>query len=253
MIRIILILIILILFGIYTIFSDIVFAFVKDEKIKSNYNYNVVRFILTIIAKIAGAKTHIYGGENLKKIDKDIPLFIVSNHRGYFDIVTGYLAIDRYTAIVAKDTLKNIPLLSHWMKKIDCIFLDRKSLRSGAEMVLNAIKLITEKKSIWIFPEGTRNKNDDPCDLLPFKSGVYKIPEKTDCYIVPMAIINSEKILENQFPRIRSFDIYINIGKPYKYSELSDESKKDISKYSENEMKDLIAELKEREANYGRS
>ncbi len=31
---------------------------------------------------------------------------------------------------------------------------------------------------MWIFPEGTRNKSEDPADLMEFREGSLKIAEK---------------------------------------------------------------------------
>ena len=97
---------------------------------------------------------------------------------------------------------------------------------------------------MWVFPEGTRNKELDETKLLEFKSGTFKIPEKTDCYILPMAILNSDKVFENQLPRIKPMTIYIEFGKAYRISELSEDVKNNIAEYNRKLMIDLLANLK---------
>ena len=158
-------------------------------------------------------------------------------------MVRGYLLFDKSVGIVAKKSLENIPILSYWMKRINCIFLDRHDIRDGVKMVLNAIEKIKSGVSIWIFPEGTRCKSKNPTDLLEFKSGAFKIPEKADCYILPVAFKNTECVYENQAPFIKAADIYINIGKPYKISELNDEDKLDLGKYNQEIIRKLIMEV----------
>ena len=234
MIKFILSISVVVILGIYTIFSDLVCFLIRDKEKVLNYNYKVVRFVFNLVLKIDGISIEVFGKENLDRLAKDEPIFIISNHRGYFDILTGYKVLDRNCCIVAKDSLAKIPILGYWMKKINCLFLDRKNLRSGATMVLNAIKYINEGRSVWIFPEGTRNTNSDPTEILPFRAGVFKIPEKTNCYIVPMAIYNSDEVFEKHMPRVKATKVKIAIGEAYKISELGEGDRLNIDKYSEN-------------------
>ena len=44
-------------------------------------------------------------------------------------------------------------------------------------MILAGIEKVRRGVSVWIFPEGTRNKNEQLSDLLPFKEGSLKIAE----------------------------------------------------------------------------
>lgn len=246
MIKLILSLIVIICLGVYTIFSELVCFFIHDKNKLSNYYFHVVSFTINIVLKICNTKIVIKNPENLKKVQGEKSIFVVSNHRGYFDILSGYIALNRNCSIVAKNSLEKVPIIGFWMKKINCIFLDRKNLRSGAKMIIDAVNLIEKGISVWIFPEGTRNKNEDPEDLLPFKPGAFKIPDKTNCYILPMAIVNSELVFEKQFPIIKSATIYINFGRPYKMSELSKEDVYNIDEYNMTLFRKLIKELKER-------
>ena len=246
MIKFIIIIIIILLFGIYTIFDAIVCFFVSkfDKEIVRRHSIKVVRFILRLIVLVSGMKVYVSGIENIDKLDSEKSYFAISNHRGYFDIITGYLLFKKDTGIIAKDELKKIPIINYWMKRIGCLFLNRNDLRDGVKMVLNAINNISSGFSMWVFPEGTRNKNKDPLELLEFKKGTFKIPEKTNCYILPISFRNTEMAFENQLPRIKAADIYINIGVPYKFSELSEEERINIATYSQEVIKNLLAEEK---------
>ena len=150
---------------------------------------------------------------------------------------------DKPTGIVAKKELAKIPVLSYWMKKINCVFLDRNDLRDGVKMIVTCINNISAGISMWIFPEGTRCKSKNPQDLLEFKSGSFKIAEKTNCYILPIAFKNTEYVFENQSPFIKASNIYINIGKAYKISDLNEDDKKDIGRYNQKIVKELIMEV----------
>ena len=245
MIRLILIILLIPIIVIYTIF-DFVITFLIEKIFKLNliyYRTNFVKFVFRVVVFFAGVKAIIRGEENLKELSNEKSFFIISNHRGFCDVVRGYLLFDKNVGIVAKKELENIPVLSYWMKKINCVFLDRKDLRDGVRMIIDCINNINKGVSMWIFPEGTRCKSKNPEDLLEFKSGAFKVAEKTNCYILPIAFKNTEYVFENQSPFVKSTNIYINIGKAYKISDLSEKEKIDLGNYNQRIVKNLIKEV----------
>ena len=152
--------------------------------------FNIVRFL-------SGTKVIVIGKEN---IPTDQAVLYVGNHRSYYDIILSYLAVPDMTGFISKKEMNKIPILRKWMKAISCLFLDRDDIRQGLQMVLDAITKIKSGISIFIFPEGTRNKSDD--EFLPFHGGSLKIAEKSGCPIVPVAINGSDAVFEKQAPRI---------------------------------------------------
>lgn len=66
-------------------------------------------------------------------------------------------------------------------------------------MILAGIEKVRRGVSVWIFPEGTRNKNEQLSDLLPFKEGSLKIAEKSGCPVVPVAIKEQRRSLRSIF------------------------------------------------------
>ena len=245
MIRLLLIFVLIIIVSIYTIIDYILMFFIslisKDMAVK--YSDMMVKLIFSIAVILAGVKAKVVGEENIKSLSNENAYFVISNHRGFCDVVRGYLIFDRNVGIVAKKSLEKIPILSYWMKKINCLFLDRDNLRDGFKMVVDCINNLKNGTSMWIFPEGTRCTSDNPCDLLEFKAGVFKIPEKVDCYILPVAFKNTEYVFEKQKPFIHSTNICINIGKPYKISELNDIEKQNIGEHSQKVIRKLIMEV----------
>lgn len=246
MIKTIIILIFMLLIGIYTIFDAIVCFFVSKINAAAvrKHSSRIVKFILKVVIMISGVKVYVAGLENMRALDDEKSFFAISNHRGFFDVISGYLLFEKNTGIIAKDSLKKVPIINYWMKRIDCLFLNRKDLRDGVKMVIDAISNINNGISMWVFPEGTRNKNENPLELLEFKQGTFKIPEKTNCYILPISFRNTEKAFENQKPCVRATDIYINIGVPYKISELTKDEQTNIATYSQEVMRNLLAEEK---------
>ena len=96
---------------------------------------------------------------------------------------------------MAKAEMRKIPLLSDWMRYLHCLFLDRKDIKKGLKTILEGVEKIKSGISICIFPEGTRNRNEDELELLPFHEGSFKLATKTNCPIVPIALNNTVSIL----------------------------------------------------------
>lgn len=247
MIRLLIIILYIPFISIYTLFDFLISKLlnakddVKIRKHASNVALSVFKFLLFV----SGARVYVSGLENIDKLSNEKAYFIVSNHRGFFDIISGYQIFNRYVGIVAKDNLGKIPVLSYWMKKIHCVFLDRNNLRDGVRMILNSIQNINDGISMWVFPEGTRSKREDPTELLEFKAGAFKIAEKTDSYILPVAFRNTEKVFENQKPFLKPADIYIYVGEPIKYSSIEETNRNDIGNYYQNIIKNLLLEDKQ--------
>lgn len=246
MIRLILILLLIPFILIYTIFDAIICFFVSkvDGVAVRRHSMRVAQCIFKLIVFFSGVKINVAGIENLKSLNDEKAFFAISNHRGFFDIITGYLLFEKETGIVAKNNFEKIPLLHYWMKRINCIFLDRSDIRDGVRMVVTVINNINNGISMWLFPEGTRCKNKNPLDLLEFKQGAFKIAEKTNCYILPISFRNTENVFENHIPWVKSDQVYINIGVPYKMSELSEDNRNNIAKYSQEVIRNLLAEEK---------
>ena len=245
MFRLIIILLLIPIIAIYTIF-DIVYYFVlklinKDLALK--HSERVVRCIFTFVLLFSGVRAHITGKENIDQLKDEKSYLIISNHRGFCDVIAGYLLFKRHMGIVAKKSISKVPLVSYWMKRINCVFLDRNDLRDGVRMIIDCVNNINNGISMWIFPEGTRCKSKDQNELLEFKSGSFKIAEKTNCFVLPIAFKNTENAFENQKPYVKAVDIYINIGNPYRIEDLNDEDKQDIGKYNQDIIKKLLMEV----------
>lgn len=185
-----------------------------------------------VLKAIAGTKLTVKGLSNVPSAE---PVLYVPNHRSIFDIILTYPLCPRQTAYVAKKETGKIPIFNIWMSFMNCQFLDRKDLRKGLKVILKCADLVKEGSSVCIFPEGTRNKTAET--LLPFHDGSLKIAEKSGCKIVPVAINNSEKIFEAQFPKIRKAKIVIEYCKPIDPSDFSKENKRDISLKVQEEIK----------------
>ena len=99
--------------------------------------------------------------------------------------------------------------------------------------------------SIWIFPEGTRNTNEDITELLPFKEGSLKIAEKSGCPVIPVAMTGTAEVLEKHFPFITPSHITVYYGKPINIKELDPEDRKHPGAYTRNVLIGMLKEMQE--------
>lgn len=196
----------------------------------------IIQFIFKLIMLLTGSKVTVIGEEH---VPKDQAVLYIGNHRSYFDIVLTYARCPGLTGYVAKDSMKKIPLLSTWMERLYCLFLDRTNIKEGMKMMLKGIEQIKGGISMCIFPEGTRNK-DPEGPMLPFKEGSFKMAEKTGCPIIPMAITNTADIFENHIPWIRPANIILEYGEPIYVKELSKEDKKFLGAYTQRAIQTML-------------
>lgn len=202
----------------------------------------IIQAVFRFILWITGVKVTVIGEEN---VPKDSPVLYIGNHRSYFDILLTYVRCPLRTGYIAKKEMERYPLLSNWMRYLHCLFLDRKDIKQGLKTILEAIEKIKSGISICIFPEGTRNTNEDELDMLPFHDGSFKIATKSGCPIIPIAMNNTAEIFEAHFPRIKPCHVILEYCKPIYPNELDKEDKKHLGSYTQNVILETLKKNKE--------
>ena len=180
-----------------------------NMEMKNRTSLAIVNWAFRVCLFFSGVKVTVLGED---RVPKNEAVLYVGNHRSYFDILLTYVRVPRPTGYVAKKEMLRYPLLSHWMKNLHCQFLDRENLKEGMKTILTCIEEIKSGISICIFPEGTRNKENDT--FLPFHQGSFKIAEKAGCAIVPMCLNNAAGLFEDHFPKIKNAHVILEYGTP---------------------------------------
>lgn len=230
---------------VFFIFSVPYFIFLWLVGKKSKYThdilgYKVVIWAFKVVLFISGADVLVKGKEN---IPTDTSVLYVGNHRGFFDIVIGYINVLPLTGFVSKKEIKKVPILGHWMTIMNCLLLDRENIKEGLKTILIGIEKLKNGISIFIFPEGTRGKDDN--SVMEFKEGSLKLAEKSKKPIVPVAFNNTSGIFEDHFPFIRKAKVIVEFGKPIYLEELSKEDKKRIGAYTHDIVEKMVQKNKE--------
>lgn len=197
-------------FLIYLIY--VFFAALRAEKLqKSGYTDRKRAFTQKVGQKWAtrllvksGSKINVTG---LNNIPSEGPVLIVSNHQSYFDIPLLVSIIELPMGFVAKKELGKLPVISRWMRLIECSFIDRKDLRQSLKAIQQAQKTLKNGQSMVIFPEGTRSKKKE---MSSFKPGSLKLAQKSQVPILPIAIQGTCDIFETS-NRIQPANVDVKI------------------------------------------
>jgi 1-acyl-sn-glycerol-3-phosphate acyltransferase len=133
-----------------------------------------------------GSRLEVRGSVN---IDPDQSYVVVSNHLSSLDIMTCFLAVPLPIRFLAKKELFKIPLFAQGMRAVGIIEVDRAA-RSAVHASVNrqAADLIAKKRSLIIYPEGTRPRDGV---MKPFKKGAFKIAIDNQLPILPLSIHGS--------------------------------------------------------------
>ena len=205
--------------------------------VKEISSLRIIQAVFRFILWLTGLKLEVIGEEN---VPKDCAVLYIGNHRSFFDVLITYARCPRRTGYVSKMELKKFPLLRDWMNNLHCLFLDRTNLKAGMQMILTGIQKIKDGISICIFPEGTRSKGETELPMLEFHEGSFKMAQKTNCPIVPMAMANTCEIFEAHFPKIKPTHVILEYGKPIIPSELSAEDKKHLGAYTQKVITEML-------------
>ncbi|MCD2346445.1 lysophospholipid acyltransferase family protein [Clostridium guangxiense] len=231
-------------FGIYiviTLFFQIRLAYVKRYKGEDEYEKLVHKIVMSWsrnILKTVGVKVNIKGLENIP----DGTCVFVSNHQGNFDFLVILANIDKHIGFLAKKEILKLRIVSSWMKKMHCVFINRSDVRDSLKAINQGVENIKNGYSMVIFPEGTRSKASE---LGEFKKGALKLATKTDVPIVPIVLDRTYKIFEEGNGKLKSGTVEMSILKPINISEMDRKQRADLSEMLRNKINDELKVIKQ--------
>ncbi len=164
---------------------------------------------------------------NKELIPLDGAIILVGNHKHIMDQCSIIISTKRIIHYMAKKEYFD-GKFSWFFKVTGCISVDRSIHDKSAKK--SALEVLNNGGAIGIFPEGTRNKTDNP--LLPFKFGAVKMAQETGALIVPFGIKGEYKF--------RSNNLVVRFGNPFKVEK--DEDLESANKKLESTIMNLIRE-----------
>ena len=213
----------------YPRFSDIV-------------SLRMVQGIFKIILFLAGTRLTVIGRENIPEHEA---VLYICNHNSIFDTVINYSLFPDVTGIVAKIEMARVPLLSIWMRRLHCLFLDRANLRQGVATINEATENVKAGISMCIFPEGTFSQGESELEMLPFHEGSFNVARRSGCKIVPIAITGSAEIFEKNYPHVKRRQVTVEYGEAIIPAELGKEERKRLGAYTREKIYEMLLDHKE--------
>ena len=185
----------------------IIFAsFLPNGKILGTKLYNIFG-LSGLIA--AGIDLKVTGAE---KIDASQSYVVISNHPSTLDIFTHITALPVSIRFLTKTELFRIPILSRALKVLGLPRIDRKNAQMNLPKINESIqRVIDNKNSIMIFPEGTRSNQKE---LLPFKKGAAHVAKQFNLPIIPVVTHNSHNLMIKGSVWFKSGQIHVQILDP---------------------------------------
>ncbi|QRM28490.1 1-acyl-sn-glycerol-3-phosphate acyltransferase [Microvirga sp. VF16] len=115
----------------------------------------------------------------------DEPCLIIANHQSTWETLA-FLILVPNVAIVAKQELLTIPVVSWFLRKSPMILIDREGgSKAIRKMIDESRAALAEGRSVLIFPEGTRKSVSQPVE---FKRGVELLYTRLDRKVLPVAL-----------------------------------------------------------------
>lgn len=184
----------------------------NPDKYPEEEMYRHIQYILKLAVKSGNIELQVHGKENIPEKNG---FLVYGNHQGMFDILAIVATFDQPLAAVLKKELAEIPFLKQIKDCTHSFPMDRGDIRQSMEVILNVIKEVKKGRNYLIFPEGTRSKNGNK--MLEFHGGSFKCATKTGCPILPVALIDSYKVLDQKGSK--PVTVQIHYLKPIPYEE----------------------------------
>jgi 1-acyl-sn-glycerol-3-phosphate acyltransferase len=150
--------------------------------------YSVTRLLFLFLKD-----RHIGTITGLENLPQKGPVIVVANHLSYMDNFLLAYVFDRHYGekLYVPTNVKAFSWFfkSFWHLSSGAVPIDPKK---PEEAYGTLQQLLSDGKSILLFPEGTRS---DGTQLLPFKFGAFNLARNTGTSIVPCALIDTHKVL----------------------------------------------------------
>ena len=181
----------ILLFGLVAIaslpFGIILFVFFKERGVRFfiwfGYRFHT-RFLLLFY--FIFVKNH-----GKEKVPDRECYVIVSNHQSQLDILINALTTPSLYKFLSKAEAAKIPVLGYFIKNA-CILVDRSSKESRKQGFENMAKTIRDGYSVLIYPEGTRNRTDQP--LTNMYDGAFRLAIMTQTPILVTTLVGAGKL-----------------------------------------------------------
>ena len=168
-------------------------------------------------------KKAIWGGNidltmtGLENIPQENGFMLYANHQGMFDVLAIAATCDAPLGAVLKQELYDVPFLHQIAVCTKSFAMNREDVRQSLTVIQNVTEEVKNGRNYLIFPEGTRSKLGN--QMLEFHGGSFRCATKSKCPIVPIALIDCFKVLDQKGSD--PVKVQIHYLKPIAYEEFA--------------------------------
>lgn len=163
------------------------------EKYSEEEMYRHIQYILKRAVRGGNIDLQVSGTEN---IPKEGGFMLYANHQGMFDVLAVAATCDIPVGAVLKKELYDIPFLHQVAICTKSFPMDREDVRQSLTVIQSVIREVKAGRNYLIFPEGTRSRNGN--QMVQFHSGSFRCATRSKCPIVPVALVDSFKVLDQK-------------------------------------------------------
>ena len=165
----------------------------NTEKYSREEMFDHIQYILSRAIKSGNIDLTVTGLENIPEKDG---FMLYSNHQGLFDVVAIAGTMPRPIGAVLKKELWDVPFLHQISLCTNSFAMDREDVRQSLTVIQNVTEEVKKGGNYLIFPEGTRSKMGN--EMLEFHGGSFRCATKSKCPIVPIAVVDCFKVLDQK-------------------------------------------------------
>lgn len=171
-----------------------------------------IQYILRLAVKGGNIDLKVTGLEN---IPTDEAFMMYANHQGMFDVLAIAATCDEPLGAVLKKELYDVPFLHQIALCTRSYAMDREDVRQSLTVIQNVTEEVKKGRNYLIFPEGTRSKLGN--QMQEFHGGSFRCATKSKCAILPVALVDCFKVLDQKGSA--PVTVQIHYLKPIPYEE----------------------------------
>ena len=165
----------------------------NPEKYTQLEKWEHIQYILRRAIKGGNVELTVTGLEN---IPAENGFMMYANHQGMFDVLAIAATCPNPLGAVLKKEIYNVPFIHQVAINTESYPMDRDDVRQSLTVIQQVTEAVKNGKSYLIFPEGTRSKKDN--EMLEFHGGSFRCATKSKCTIIPIALVDSFRVLDEK-------------------------------------------------------
>ena len=184
------------------------------EKYPEQEKWDHIKFIMGRALAAGNVDLKVTGLENIPAAGSG-GFMMYANHQGLFDVVAIAGTCPTPLGIAYKKELANVPVLKQIFQCTKSFALDREDVRQSLTVIQAITREVEEGRNYIIFPEGTRSRKGNV--MGDFHGGSFRCAVKAKCPIIPIAFVDSFKVLDQKGSK--RIPAQIHYLKPIAYEE----------------------------------